>query len=231
LEASLFNPAMAALFISAFLLGLLFNAAPGAVFAETVRQRIRGGFRPALAVQLGSLVGDALWGLVGLAGVGVLLQLDWLRWPIGIAGSAYLLWLARDSWIAAGREFSVNEPGMAGAQKAMRAGVLLSITNPQNIAYWASLGSALGVVGIHEPQAADYAVFFTGFMVSSVIWAFVCAAVVNRLFRRAGARWAKTTYRLCATAFLALAIGSVRDVMVQPSQSHLREKPAVSGER
>jgi hypothetical protein len=111
---------MTALFISAFLLGLLFNAAPGAVFAETVRQGTRGGFRPALAVQLGSLVGDALWGLVGLAGVGVLLQLDWLRWPVGIAGSAYLLWLAHDSWIAAGREFSVNAPGMAGAQKAMR---------------------------------------------------------------------------------------------------------------
>lgn len=49
------------LFASAFLLGLIFNAAPGAVFAETVRQGVRGGFRPALAVPLGSLAGDALW--------------------------------------------------------------------------------------------------------------------------------------------------------------------------
>lgn len=222
---------MTALFISAFLLGLVFNAAPGAVFAETVRQGVRGGFRPALAVQIGSLVGDALWALLGLIGIGILLQLEWLRGPVGIAGGIYLFWLARDSWIAASREFSINEVSVTEPGKAMRAGALISITNPHNIAYWAALGSALGAVGIQEPQAADYATFFAGFMVSSVMWCFFCAAVVDRLFRRAGARWAKVTYRLCAAAFLALAISSVRDVIVQPSKSQLREKPAVVGER
>ena len=70
---------MTTLFISAFLLGLIFNAAPGAVFAETVRQGVRGGYRPALGVQLGSLVGDALWAVLGLVGIGLLLLLDWLR--------------------------------------------------------------------------------------------------------------------------------------------------------
>ena len=219
---------MTTLFISAFLLGLLFNAAPGAVFAETVRQGVRGGFRPALAVQVGSLVGDALRALLGLIGVGLLLQLDWLRLPIGIAGAVYLAWLARDSWITASREFSVNESGATESGKAMRAGALISITNPHNIAYWAALGSALGAVGIHEPQTADYAIFFAGFMVSSIAWCFFCAAVVDRLFRRAGAHWAKITYRLCAAAFLALAIASVRDVVVQPGKFHPREKPAVS---
>src|SRR5216117_528709 len=85
---------MLTLFAAAFLLGLVFNAAPGPVFAETVRRSLRGGFRPALAVQIGSLVGDALWAVLGLAGVGLLLQLELLRVPIGIAGVAYLLWLA-----------------------------------------------------------------------------------------------------------------------------------------
>jgi chemosensory pili system protein ChpE len=47
------------LLIAAFLLGLVFNAAPGAVFAETVRRGATGGFRAALALQVGSLVGDA----------------------------------------------------------------------------------------------------------------------------------------------------------------------------
>ena len=220
---------MTTLFVSAFLLGLLFNAAPGAVFAETVKQGVRGGFRPALAVQVGSLVGDALWALLGLIGVGILLQLEWLRWPVGIAGGLYLVWLARDSWIAASQEFSLNESGVTESGKAMRSGALISITNPHNIAYWAALGSALGAVGIHDPQTADYATFFAGFMVSSVIWCFFCAAVVDRLFRRAGARWAKVTYRLCAVAFLALAIASVRDVVVQPTKPHPKEKPAVSG--
>jgi len=82
---------MTALFISAFLLGLVFNAAPGAVFAETVRQGARGGFSHAFAVQIGSLVGDAIWAVLGLVGVGLLLQLEVLRLPVGIAGAAYLL--------------------------------------------------------------------------------------------------------------------------------------------
>ena len=196
---------MVTLFASAFVLGLLFNAAPGAVFAETVRHGVRGGFRPAFAVQIGSLAGDALWAVLGLTGIGFVLQLEWLRWPVGVAGAVYLIWLARDSWIAASQEFSIAPSSASDSGKAMRAGVLLSITNPQNVAYWAALGSALGAVGVSEPGVSDYAIFFSGFMASSVVWSFVCAAIVDRLFRRAGARWARVTYRVCAAAFLALA--------------------------
>jgi chemosensory pili system protein ChpE len=85
------------LFLTALGLGLVFNAAPGAVFVETVRQGVRGGFRPAFAVQIGSLVGDTLWAVLGLAGVALLLSLEPLRLPVGIAGMLYLLWLARSA--------------------------------------------------------------------------------------------------------------------------------------
>ena len=202
---------MLSLFATAFGLGLIFNAAPGAVFAETVRRGVRGGFRPALDVQLGSLVGDALWAVLGLVGVGLLLQLDALRVPVGVAGVLYLLWLARDSWTSARREEPPG-PGSTSTQ-ALRSGMVLSVTNPQNIAYWAALGSAMGAVGVVEPTPADYAVFFAGFMVSSVVWAFVCAALVSRLFNGASARWARVTYRLCAVAFLLLALTSLRQLV------------------
>src|SRR5688572_23098866 len=96
---------MLTVFVAAFGLGLLFNAAPGPLFAETIRRGISGGFRPALAVQMGSLAGDALWAMFGLAGVGLLLQVDALRAPVGLAGVAYLLWLAWDAWRASAEEF------------------------------------------------------------------------------------------------------------------------------
>ena len=35
----------------AFLLGFIFNATPGAVFAETIRHGLSGGYRAALSVQ------------------------------------------------------------------------------------------------------------------------------------------------------------------------------------
>lgn len=215
------------LFVSAFLLGLIFNATPGAVFAETVKQGVHGGFRPALAVQIGSLVGDALWAVLGLVGIGLLLQLDALRLPIGIAGVAYLLWLARDAWRAAGREFSLELGGEAQRQRALQSGVMLSVTNPQNVAYWAALGSAMGAVGVAAPTSADYGVFFAGFMASSILWCFVCAAIVDRVFKRAGLRWARVTYKLCALAFLALALGSVRDLAQEALRKPVREKPVV----
>lgn len=221
---------MLALFVSAFFLGLIFNAAPGAVFAETVRQGVRGGYRAALAVQIGSLVGDAVWAVLGLIGVGLLLQLEALRWPVGMAGVAYLLWLAWDSWKAASHEFSVAPAQAASSQrKALKAGAVLSLTNPQNVAYWAAMGSAMGAVGIAQPVPADYAVFFAGFMVSSIVWCFVCSAIVDKLFRNAGARWARITYKLCAAAFLALALGSLRDLMTPPTAQGTKAPASVVG--
>ncbi|MEL0132963.1 MAG: LysE family transporter, partial [Rhodobiaceae bacterium] len=126
----------------AFLLGFIFNATPGAVFAETIRHGLTGGYRAALSVQFGSLVGDAAWAVLGLAGIGLLLQAESLKIPVGIAGAAYLAWLAWDSWQASRGEAEVAAPNRRAS--AMRSGVVLSLSNPQNVAYWAALGSAFG---------------------------------------------------------------------------------------
>ncbi len=204
---------MLALFATAFGLGLLFNAAPGAVFAETIRQGAMGGYRPALLVQIGSLIGDALWAILGLVGVGLLFRLAVLRVPVGIAGALYLLWLAWDSWRAAESASEAPAVSLPGVASPFRSGMLLSVTNPQNVAYWAALGTAMGAVGVADPSPADYGVFFGGFMASSIVWGFFCAATVAWLFRSAGATWIRLTYRLCALAFLGLALASLRELV------------------
>ncbi|MGH6640104.1 MAG: LysE family translocator, partial [Polaromonas sp.] len=219
---------MASLFLAAFVLGLVFNAAPGAVFAETVRQGVRGGFRPALAVQVGSLVGDATWAILGLAGIGMAMQFEALRWPVGLAGACYLIWLSWDSWRAARVEHVLDATPARSGQQALRSGMMLSLTNPQNLAYWAAMGSALGAMGIAEPAPGDYATFFAGFMASSILWCFFCAAVVDRLFRRAGARWARFTYRVCAALLLALALGTLRDLLQGSAPPSTQTPPALS---
>ena len=199
--------------IAAFLLGLVFNAAPGAIFAETVRRGATGGFRPAFAVQIGSLVGDATWAVLGLLGVGVLLQVDALKWPVGLAGAAYLLWLSWDSLKAASVAFTIQNNGDEQSRSALRSGVVLSLTNPQNLAYWAALGSALGALGVSNPGVTDYALFFSGFMLASVLWAVFCAAAIHKVFEKAGHQWVVLTYRLCALMFLVLALNTVRHLV------------------
>jgi chemosensory pili system protein ChpE/L-lysine exporter family protein LysE/ArgO len=108
---------------------------------------------------------------------------------------------------------------------------VLSLTNPQNVAYWAAIGTALGALGVQEPTASDYTTFFAGFMASSVVWSFCFAALVDRALRQAGARWAQLTYRACAIAFLALALSSLRDLWISryPSAT-VRQPSAIAGE-
>lgn len=202
---------MLGVFTTAFALGLVFNAAPGPVFAATVRYGVRGGFWPALLVQLGSLAGDAVWAVLGLAGVGLLAQLESMRVPIGLIGAAYLVYLAWDAWHAS-RQPLPTTPTEELDRTAIRAGALLSLTNPQNIGYWAALASALGAIGIREPNTTTYVAFFAGFMSSSVVWSLVFAAVVDSVLGRAGVRWARMTYRVCALMFLALALASLRQL-------------------
>ncbi len=213
---------------AAFLLGLVFNATPGAVFAETVRRGATGGYRASLAVQVGSLVGDATWAALGLMGVGLLLQLDALKWPLGLIGAAYLFWLSLDSWKAASIAFSVPESQDEQARSGLKSGVLLSLTNPQNLAYWAALGSALGALGIADPGLKDYAMFFAGFMISSVTWAVFCAVAIDRIFKKAKQKWVTLTYRLCAVMFMVLAVNTVRELFSNsgPSELHLNP-PAI----
>lgn len=203
---------MLSLFLTAFIFGLIFNAAPGAVMVQTVRESVAGGFRPALAVQLGSLAGDALWALLGLFGVGLLLQLQVLRLPIALAGVVLLLWLAWDAWRAGANIAQLAALGSA-SKKPLQRGVAISLTNPSNIAFWAAIGSALSAAGVHEPRPIDYLVFFSGFMACSLAWCFFCAATINHLVVKLGPRWAKAIYRSCALALALLAVYSLHGAL------------------
>lgn len=203
---------MITLFITAFALGLIFNVAPGAIFAESLRRGAMGGYWPALYVQIGSLIGDALWAILGLLGIGILLQAEMLKLPVGLLGGTYLIYLAYESWRGASIDDDAApliDTRTTASMSAARSGVILSITNPQNIAYWAALGSAFGAIGVTHPTTSDYIIFFSGFMASSILWCFVCAALIARLFQGRSRLWQVWTYRICAAAFLYLGGGTL----------------------
>jgi chemosensory pili system protein ChpE len=70
----------------------------------------------------------------------------------------------------------------------------------------------MGAVGITDPTIKHYAIFFAGFMGSSILWSFLCAGLVDRVFGKAGVRWARLSYRACAVAFLLLALSSLQNL-------------------
>ena len=200
-------------FIQAFILGLLFNAAPGVVFTETIKRGINGGFFPALYVQIGSLAGDALWAILGLLGIGILLNIDILKYPLSIIGIIYLIYLAYDSFISSNIKYEKIVVSKSIKNNALKSGVFLSITNPQNIAYWAALGSSFGALGIAEPQTSHYFIFFFGFISSSILWCFVCALAVEKIFKYTNSVIKKYIFRICTIVFLYLAIGTFHNLI------------------
>ncbi|TMC47333.1 MAG: hypothetical protein E6J26_11465, partial [Chloroflexi bacterium] len=79
------------------LMGFSFAAPPGVVAAETMRRGVSRGFHAALGVQLGSLVGDATYALLALAGLAVLVQQPLAQRVLGVLGAVYLLYIAAAS--------------------------------------------------------------------------------------------------------------------------------------
>lgn len=195
---------MLAIFLAAMLFGLAFCASPGAVFSETLRRGLTGGFRSALLVQLGSLIGDAVWALIGLTGLILLLTEEGVRLPLTIACAAYLAWLGvqglRDAWRPPAQE-TEHAPG----RNAFGAGALLSLSNPKNVVFWGALGSALAGIVEGTPSSQQMVVFFAGFMVASLLWCFVCAALVDWLRRHTTALWQRISYAGCGLMLLGLA--------------------------
>ncbi|WP_188192699.1 LysE family transporter [Nonomuraea sp. SYSU D8015] len=172
---------MSEIFVLALWVGLLFNAAPGAVFSESLRRGVRGGFRPAFAVQVGSLAGDAVWALLGLAGVGALFAVPAMRVPLTAGGCLLLGWLG----VTALREAVSPRTGPVVADRsrhgALTVGAAMSLGNPWNVVYWSGAAGAVSAVLGRDAGVAGLAVFFTGFMTSSLAWCFISAGLIALL--------------------------------------------------
>ena len=174
------------LFFTAFLLGVVFNAAPGAILAESIRRGLKGGFAPALAIQIGSLVGDALWVVLGLSGAAFLISIPYVQTPLAIIGALLLAYLAYESFKDGRKPLpKLDEVSTANQNKvALLTGASLSISNPLNITYWAALGGTISTLTTENPTTEHFVVFISGFMLSSVIWCFVAAGAIGIMRKR-----------------------------------------------
>jgi chemosensory pili system protein ChpE len=165
------------LFWTAFVLGLAFCAPPGAVMAEAVRRGVQRGFGAALRTEIGSLAGDATWALLALSGVAYLAESRAVATGLAAFGVGLLFYLAyralRDAW-AGTRPAAQGNPGRGD----VAAGVALSLSNPQNIAFWLGVGGgAIAALGAHRDQLLT--VFFAGFMLACVAWCVFMAAMIT----------------------------------------------------
>lgn len=167
---------MQRLFVAAFGLGMAICAPPGVITAEALRRGLARGFRPALLVELGSLIGDATWAALALAGAAFLAQSGPARLALGLVGVFFLFRLA---WGA----LRDARSGVAPQGETITyggdftTGAFLSLSNPLALGFWLGVGGAIGAAGIAAPRQAHFAVFFAGFMLACLIWCFFVAGL------------------------------------------------------
>ncbi|MBD8092068.1 LysE family transporter [Pseudomonas fluorescens] len=197
---------MLTIFFYALVFGFVFCLSPGAVLAETLRRGLLHGFTPALLVQIGSLVGDAVWAVIGLTGIALLIQHDAVRVPLTVVCALYLAWLGIRSLIDAWHLPEASNAPASSGKNALAVGAAISLANPKNIVYWGALGSALsGIVGT-TPSHGQTLMFFAGFMLASVLSCFLIAALVNLLRKNASPLWQRISYGACGVVLIYLAV-------------------------
>ncbi|MBA1431112.1 LysE family transporter [Pseudomonas fluorescens] len=203
---------MLTIFFYALVFGFVFCLSPGAVLAETLRRGLLYGFTPALLVQVGSLVGDAVWAVIGLTGIALLIQHDAVRVPLTVICALYLAWLGIRSLIDAWQLPQVESAPASSGKNALAVGAAISLANPKNIVYWGALGSALsGIVGT-TPSHGQTLMFFAGFMIASVLSCFLTAALVNLLRKNASPTWQRISYGACGVVLIYLAVLAARSI-------------------
>lgn len=194
-----------------FVMGIAFAAPPGALTVEAVRRGLTGsGFRPALLVGLGSLIGDGVYALLALAGLAALMDRPLLRVGVGTAGTVVLLYLAWETI----RQARIGSPpldgGTARGGSAFVSGIAISLTNPFAVVFWLSLGGTIAALVGPGAATSTLALFFTSFLLGSLLWAFVLAGLVHwgqRFLGQLLGRWVTLACGLALATF-GLYLGS-----------------------
>ena len=195
--------------ISSFILGIVFCAPPGIITAETIRRGFARGFRPALLVQFGSLVGDSTWSLIALTGLAFLVQNRTAQVLLSVVGMGIMIKLAWDALRAVRTSNEAPASSPASQYGDFATGAVLSLSNPFNIVFWTGIG-ATAFSGIPEgPQLSHFVIFFVAFMTGAFLWCFFMAGLVawgRRFVTSAFFRWVNLACGL-ALGFFALQLG------------------------
>ncbi len=168
---------MIGLIITACVLGFVYSAAPGAVNTEALRRGLKRGFMPSFSVQLGALLGDLLWAVVGLTGVVLVFRILAVQIILGIAGVAFLLRMAWLSFLDARKPIDLTQCE-GKEQRDFLTGIVFSLANPFGIAFWGGIGGGFAAHITRMPLIDKLVFLFVGFAAGAFTWCIGISALV-----------------------------------------------------
>jgi len=108
-------------------------------------------------------------------GVGALLEADYVRIAIGIAGGLFILWMGIGMLRSIRQEVLVHEQRVDSRSPVM-AGVLFSIGNPYFLVWWVTVGAALILRSV-EFGVLGFAAFAVGHWLCDLLWDWFLSAL------------------------------------------------------
>jgi threonine/homoserine/homoserine lactone efflux protein len=154
---------------------------PGPQIIAIVAQSLRFGFRPALWVTAGTVLGDVLYLCAALGGLAYVAEtftalLIVIKW----AGVAYLSWLAVQFWRATPTSYNQLPVVEGGNRNAFISGVLVTLGNPKSVLFYVSILPT--VINITDISWFDFAVLvtITAIILSVVQYPFALAGASAR---------------------------------------------------
>jgi len=198
----------------------------GLVNVAMISLTLSHGFRPGFWLGLGSCVGDLIYATLALAGMAALLQFESVRWVVWIGGAAILLFL---TWkMAREAMFPATAPAVAGdgstgapqlsAWRGFLRGVLLAMSSPSAILWFAAVGGALiAKAGATSPTTA--LIFLGGFFLGGLCWTLFICGLGSHGRKRAGAGMLRVCHVLSALLFAyfsySVIVNGYHDLIVQ----------------
>ncbi|AOJ09131.1 LysE family transporter [Burkholderia mayonis] len=184
------------------------------------------GFRPGFWLGVGSCVGDLVYAALALAGMAVLLQFEAVRWVVWLGGGAVLLFLtwkmAREALFPKSARDAVDEDTpaafvQASTRRNFARGMLLAMSSPSAILWFAAVGGALiAKAGATTPATAS--VFLSGFFLGGLAWTLFLCTLASQGRKRAGAGLMRACHVVSALLFAyfsySVIVGGYRDLIL-----------------
>lgn len=195
-------------FSNGFLLSLSLCLDIGLANIAMITLAMQRGYFHGFWLGIGTCVGDLIYALLALAGMAVVLQFTMVRWILWIGGGILLLWFAGKMLLAALRSDVSLPAAQQQPHRSLRRefsrGIVLAMSSPSAILWFASVGGALIARMGHGSLPATSA-FLSGFFIAGVVWTCAMCAIGNMGGKLLGQRLLKYSYLASALIFCYFA--------------------------
>jgi threonine/homoserine/homoserine lactone efflux protein len=173
---------LAIIFATSFVVGLSGALMPGPLMTVTIDYSARRGFRTGMLPLIGHAAAETAVVVALVLGLSQLIQGSLVKGTVGLVGGAVLAWMGygmgKEAWLGK-ISLALAGGGPAAGPTPIATGVLVSISNPYWLLWWATVGANY-VAWSLQWGTAGLATFLGAHLLSDLAWlAFIAAVIVT----------------------------------------------------